>query len=42
VVTGDAGEHQQAYEDLLAQDEVLSFGVNELGGELSPLDDPDE
>lgn len=42
VVTGDAGEHQQAYEDLLAQDEVLSFGVNELGGELSPLDDLDE
>jgi len=39
VVTGASGEHDQARDDLLAQDDVLSFGVNELGGEISPLDE---
>ncbi len=39
VVTGPTGEHDQARDDLLAQDDVLAFGVNDLGGEVSPLDE---
>jgi len=38
VLTGPSGERDQAQDELLAQDDVLAFGVNELGGELSPLD----
>lgn len=39
VVTGPAGEHDQERDALLAQDDVLAYGVNDLGGELSPLDE---
>lgn len=39
VVTGPAGEHDQERDTLLAQDDVLAYGVNDLGGELSPLDE---
>lgn len=38
VLTGPAGERDEAKDELLAQDDVLAFGVNDLGGELSPLD----
>ena len=31
-------ERDEAQDELLAQDDVLAFGVNDLGGELSPLD----
>jgi DNA polymerase-3 subunit gamma/tau len=37
-VSSPSGERDQAQDELLAQDDVLAFGVNELGGELSPLD----
>ena len=39
VVTGPEGEHDQERDTLLAQDDVLAYGVNDLGGELSPLDE---
>jgi DNA polymerase III subunit gamma/tau len=34
-----SGEHDQAVDDLLAEDDVLAFGVNELGGEISDVDE---
>jgi DNA polymerase-3 subunit gamma/tau len=39
VVVGERGEHDQAVEDLLAQDDVLAYGVNELGGEITDFDE---
>ena len=36
---GTAGEHDQAVDDLLAQDDVLAFGVNELGGEVGDFEE---
>lgn len=33
-----SGAHSQASEDVLAEDDVLAFGVNDLGGELSEYD----
>jgi DNA polymerase-3 subunit gamma/tau len=39
VIVQEAGQHDQAVDDLLAQDDVLAFGVNELGGEITDLDE---
>jgi hypothetical protein len=39
VIVKEAGQHDQAVDDLLAQDDVLAFGVNELGGEITDLDE---
>jgi hypothetical protein len=35
----ETGQHDQAVDDLLAQDDVLAFGVSELGGEITDLDE---
>ena len=37
-VVQDLDAQKSAQDDLIAQDDVLSFGINELGGELSELD----
>ncbi len=34
IVVTPSGERDQAVDDLLAQDDVLAYGVNELGGEI--------
>ncbi len=39
VVAEDIGEQSAQAEDVLAQDDVLAYGVNDLGGELSDLDE---
>lgn len=39
VVADDSGTHGQEVDDLLAGDDVLAFGVNELGGEISEFDE---
>ncbi len=39
VVTGEVAARHHEVDELLAQDDVLAFGVNELGGEIT---DPDE
>jgi hypothetical protein len=33
------GEHEQAVDERLAQDDVLAYGVNELGGEITDIDE---
>ncbi|HML24485.1 MAG TPA: DNA polymerase III subunit gamma/tau [Aggregatilinea sp.] len=38
-VLNEGGGHDQAVDDLLAEDDVLAFGVNELGGEITGLDE---
>ncbi|WP_162910106.1 DNA polymerase III subunit gamma/tau [Aggregatilinea lenta] len=38
-VLNEGGSHDQAVDDLLAEDDVLAFGVNELGGEITELDE---
>ena len=39
VIVVDETQHSGQHDDLLAQDDVLAFGVNELGGELTDLDE---
>ncbi len=39
VIVVDEAQHSGQHDDLLAQDDVLAFGVNELGGELTDLDE---
>jgi len=39
VIVKEAGQLDLAVVDLLAQDDVLAFGVNELGGEITDLDE---
>jgi hypothetical protein len=39
VVTGESSERGQAVSDLLAQDDVLAYGVDELGGEITDFDE---
>lgn len=39
VVVGDRSEQDEAIEQLLAQDDVLAFGVSKLGGEVTDLDE---
>ncbi|MBN2305510.1 MAG: DNA polymerase III subunit gamma/tau [Anaerolineae bacterium] len=39
VIVGESGEHSHDIDQLLAEDDVLAFGVNELGGELTDLDE---
>jgi hypothetical protein len=39
VVVGERGDQDPAVDDLLAQDDVLAYGVNELGGEISDFDE---
>ena len=34
IVVATSGEHDQAVDDLLAQDDLLAYGVDELGGEI--------
>jgi DNA polymerase-3 subunit gamma/tau len=38
-VVAQTGEHDQAVDDRLAQDDVLAFGVNELGGEIGDFEE---
>ena len=38
-VLNEGGSHDQAVDDLIADDDVLAFGVNELGGEITELDE---
>jgi DNA polymerase-3 subunit gamma/tau len=39
VVTGEAAARHHDVDELLAQDDVLAFGVNELGGEITDSDE---
>ncbi len=39
IVVGDMGEQGESVNDLLAEDDVLAFGVNELGGEITEFDE---
>lgn len=39
IVVAQAGGRDQAVDDLLAQDDVLAYGVNHLGGEVGDLDE---
>jgi hypothetical protein len=34
IVVTPSGERDQAVDDLLAQDDLLAYGVDELGGEI--------
>jgi DNA polymerase-3 subunit gamma/tau len=38
-VVGESGQHDPEIDDLLAEDDVLAFGVNELGGQITDLDE---
>lgn len=39
VIVGEVSEQEQPVDDLLAQDDVLAYGVNELGGEITDFDE---
>jgi DNA polymerase-3 subunit gamma/tau len=39
IVVPQTGEHDQALDDLLAQDDVLAYGVDELGGKIEDFDE---
>jgi hypothetical protein len=38
-VAAVGGKHNQEVESLLAEDDVLAYGVNDLGGEITEVDE---
>ena len=38
-VVSETGEQDRDVDDRLAEDDVLAFGVNELGGQVTDLDE---
>jgi len=38
-VAGDVAERDHDVNERLAEDDVLAFGVNELGGQITDLDE---
>jgi len=39
IVIGDSGKYDQDIEDIIAGDDILAYGINELGGEITDVDE---